>query len=164
MKAVWDGRCCFGLRQYRLKLIIKQCLWKKLCRCFCRNLINFQRNSDEIWKQMKRCGCRNTDVGDLFQILDLLQMYCFFTCTGPLLTRFKVYCFELILCDVALVRSAVCEEFSASVSDQFQPTIVNELSCYWFVVVISVWKASNGQGDSCWPHVRLFLFNSNLYG
>ena len=46
---------------------------------------------------------------------------------GPVITRFKVHFDELLICDVALVRSQVREDFSVSVWDRFQPSIVRIL-------------------------------------
>ena len=57
--------------------------------------------------------------------------------------KFKVWCFELVLQDAALVRFPAGEEFSISVLHRCQPNIVSNLDRYWFIAVISVWKSSN---------------------
>ena len=53
-------------------------------------------------------------------------------CAKPVSARFKTNCFKFILWDSVLVQPPV-EEFSASVWNLCQPSIVTNLGNYWFV-------------------------------
>ena len=52
------------------------------------------------------------------------------TFPGLLDTRFTKWCFKFMLWDVALVRSSMEGEFSGSVWDRCQPSIVRNLGGY----------------------------------
>ena len=80
-------------------------------------------------------------VMEMVGLLNLnTEQYFFFP--GPQVVRSKAYCFQLVPWEVALTRYPVWEEFSTSVWDECQHSILINIGSYWFVAIIPIYKSN----------------------